>query len=117
MTKEKRLAARDVSGGSGVFPNKFDNSTSKFFLSIVAHSLSVDKIRDSISAAAALVKVRHIILFGSALFTNKLNTLSVKTLVFPVPAEAETHTEVIGSHASFWLFSALVIALLNVLFI
>lgn len=51
-------------------------------------------MRLSISFAAALVNVKQRIFL---LFSNKsLNTLSIKILVLPVPADAFTHTEKLG---------------------
>jgi hypothetical protein len=53
----------------------------------------------AISAAAALVKVRHRILAGSVPSSSRLNTRSVNTLVLPVPAEAVTQAEAWGRAA------------------
>jgi hypothetical protein len=55
-----------------------------------------------ISAAAALVKVRHKIREGSTPASNRRMTLRVSTKVLPDPAFAETHADVAGSVASAW---------------
>ena len=57
-------------------------------------------IRMAISAAAALVKVKHKMRSGGTPASNKRNTRSVKIFVFPAPADASTHAENLGSDAS-----------------
>ena len=47
-------------------------------------------MRLAISAAAALVKVRHRIDSGAAPFSNRRSTRAVSTCVLPVPAEADS---------------------------
>jgi hypothetical protein len=57
-------------------------------------------MRFAISAAAALVKVRHRIDSGLAPVSNSRSTRAVKTCVLPVPAEAERAACARGSAAS-----------------
>ena len=47
-------------------------------------------MRFAISAAAALVKVRHRIDSGRAPFSSRRSTRAVSTCVLPVPAEADS---------------------------
>src|SRR3954447_8027315 len=56
-------------------------------------------MRIDISAAAALVKVRHRMRDGWGPASIRRSTRSVSTLVLPVPAEAPTQTEHSGSDA------------------
>ncbi len=69
---------------------------------MTAHSLSRAAIRKAISLAAALVKVSAKILCGAvpalpvASGSKSRNIRSVKTLVFPDPADAPTQTEEAG---------------------
>ncbi len=64
-----------------------------FSSSAITHEPRACKIRLDISAAAALVKVRHKILPGSTPCNNKLRTRLVSKLVFPEPAFAVTNTQ------------------------
>ena len=67
----------------------------------IAQSRSELKIRLRISPAAAFVYVRHKIPpIGSSLRNKIRNNRAVKTLVFPVPAFAWTHTLFVGSAAT-----------------
>ena len=56
-------------------------------------------MREAISAAAALVKVRQRIRPGEISCKSRRSTRSVSTLVFPVPALADTQTECSGLDA------------------
>lgn len=51
-------------------------------------------MRFSISFAAAFVNVKQRMFLLSS--NKSLNTLSIKIFVFPVPADAFTHTEKLG---------------------
>ena len=58
--------------------------------------------RATISAAAALVKVRQSSWRGSLPASSRRSTRSASTRVLPVPAEAVTQTEQVGSAARRW---------------
>ena len=74
--------------------------------SAIAHLPSISNSRRCISAAAALVKVRHRILEGSASSKSRRATRSVSTRVFPEPAFADTQTEQAGRAALRWARTA-----------
>ena len=76
------------------------NSRSRVLSSAVAHSPSRVCRRSAISAAAALVKVRHWMRPGSAPASIRRRMRSVSSLVLPDPAEASTKAETRGSDAS-----------------
>ena len=57
-------------------------------------------MRFAISAAAALVKVRHRIDSGRAPLSSNRSTRAVSTCVLPVPAEADNAAWTAGSEAS-----------------
>ena len=73
--------------------------------SSVTHLPSVFCSRTAISAAAALVKVRHWMRSGAAPVSIRRSSRSVSSLVLPDPAEAPTKAETVGSEA--WSCSAL----------
>ena len=68
--------------------------------SSAAHLVSSANSRFSISAAAALVKVMATMCSGGTPFSSRRRNRSVRTLVFPVPALADTQAEMSGSAAS-----------------
>src|SRR5687768_5681431 len=59
-------------------------------------------MRLAISAAAALVKVRHRIDEGGVPRRSSRNTREVRTCVLPVPAEADSAAWTSGSDAEAW---------------
>src|SRR6202034_4332200 len=68
--------------------------------SSVTHLPRVFCKRTAISAAAALVKVRHWMRSGFAPASIRRNSLSVSSLVLPDPADAPTNAETAGSDAA-----------------
>tara|TARA_B100000315_G_C14423589_1_gene516750 strand:+ start:608 stop:952 length:345 start_codon:yes stop_codon:yes gene_type:complete len=66
--------------------------------------------RFAISVAAVRVNVKHSICCGGVPPSSKRKVLSVKAFVFPVPAEADTQADVLGSEASRWRFFVFVTA-------
>ena len=67
---------------------------------MTAHCANLTCNLSLISAAAAFVKVTHKIVSGTSPCNSKRNTLSIKTFVLPVPAFAETKTDLSGEAAS-----------------
>ena len=103
-TNSRRAAANP--SRPGIAPVSFCNISASFGSSAIAHSPSLSANRVAISAAAALVKVRHRIRPGGTPASNNLSNLSVSSLVLPEPAEASTQAEAAGSAAKVCASSA-----------
>ena len=101
-TVANSLRALSISSTATSLPDKSSNSFAKSASSITAQRDSRPAIRVAISAAAALVKVRHRIRSARAPDNNSRSTRSVNTLVLPDPAEAATHTDCSGAEAIRW---------------
>ena len=88
-TLANRRRARARSSASGTSPSA-SRSASRPASSHRTHRVSRSKIRPCISAAAALVKVRHSNRSGAAPVSSRRRTRAVSTCVLPVPADADT---------------------------
>ena len=86
---------------SGSAPVRSASSAASAASSATTQPLRRCSMRSTISAAAALVNVRHRMPSGSAPESSSRSTRSVSTRVLPVPALAVTHTERPGSAAAF----------------
>ena len=96
--------ASSISCSFGSFPKTLARLSllsmlNKSSVGIVTHLANVSNNLFSISAAAALVKVRHKILWGSLPRNKSRSTRLTRMYVLPVPALAETKADVFGSAA------------------
>ena len=98
-TRAKSWRASVVSYSSGIRPISAVSSSSSWPGGSVAQAARRALTRFAISAAAARVKVRQRIRAGSVPSIIKASSRSVSTLVLPVPAEADTHTDASGPNA------------------
>ena len=105
-TSANSRRARAIVGPSALRPEISWIAGNRSLSLAFAHPPRRSAIRVAISAAAALVNVRQRMFCGRVPASSRLSTRSVRTLVFPVPAEAETQIEVAGSAARRWPSSA-----------
>ncbi len=97
-TLANKVRARSASASSGFSPSAF-KSLNKADFGMRTQAASRWLIRPAISAAPALVKVRHRIAPGSTPCSNSRNTRAARTWVLPVPADADSQTCARGSLA------------------
>jgi len=85
------VRARSCNAWTGLSPSAIRSAASAG-AGIRTHAASRPLIRCAISAAPALVKVRHRIAPGSTPRNSSRNTRAASTCVLPVPADADSQT-------------------------